>query len=60
MGALYVPLPEDVKRALLDLSEREDRHPKMQAARLIRERLAQLGLLASTTGADVEEDRGPA
>ena len=54
MAAVYVPLPRDVKDALLTLAEREDRDPRRQAARLLREGLLRAGALPTddtlTTG----------
>ena len=45
MAAVYVPLPSDVKDALLTLAEREDRDPRRQAARLLQEGLVRAGVL---------------
>jgi hypothetical protein len=45
MAAVYVPLTRDVKDALLTLAEREDRDPRRQAARLLRESLVRAGAL---------------
>ena len=36
MAAVYVPLPREVKDALLILAEREDRDRRRQAPRLLR------------------------
>ena len=49
MAAVYVPLPHDVKDALLSLASREDRDPRRQAARLIREGLERAHVLNDQT-----------
>jgi hypothetical protein len=49
MAAVYVPLPHDVKDALLSLASREDRDPRRQAARLIREGLERARVLSDHT-----------
>jgi len=52
MVAVYVPLPRDVKDALLTLAEREDRDPRRQAARLLQEGLIRAGVLIDDHPAD--------
>ena len=51
MAAVYVPLPRDVKDALLTLAEREDRDPRRQAARLLQEGLVRAGVLTEDRSA---------
>jgi len=48
MRAVYVPLPADVKDALLNLASREDRDPRRQAARLLQEGLVRAGFLTES------------
>lgn len=61
MAAVYVPLPHDVKDALLSLASREDRDPRRQAARLIREGLERARVLTNQTNEPVGgPDRRPA
>ncbi len=43
--SIYVPLPTPAKEALYELAEREDRDPRVQAARFIREGLQRAGVL---------------
>lgn len=42
---LYVPLSTTEKQALVDLARREDRDPRYQAARFVREGLIRAGAL---------------
>ena len=64
MAAVYVPLPRDVKDALLTLAEREDRDPRRQAARLLQEGLVRAGVLtddrSTTLTTDSREPAGAA
>lgn len=48
MRAIYVPLTERTREALLALSEREFRDPRDQAALIITEGLRQAGVLAES------------
>jgi hypothetical protein len=50
--SLYVPIPEDARRALLDLAERQYRHPKDQARLLIEDGLRRAGMLPSAPAAE--------
>ena len=50
MHAIYVPLKTDVKAALLSRAQREDRDPRREAARLIRETLVRDGDLTDCPG----------
>ena len=50
---MYLPLSEQEKKALRDLAAREDRDPRQQAARFVREGLRREGALR-------DEDREPA
>ena len=59
MAAVYVPLPRDVKDALLTLAEREDRDPRRQAARLLREALERAGTLPTNDRLAATAPRGP-
>jgi len=43
--SIYVPLTTPAKEALYELAEREDRDPRIQAARFIREGLERAGAL---------------
>lgn len=62
---ITVPLQADERRALQELSERERRNPRDQAALLLRERLIERGLLptdaptpaASAAQVQVSHDR---
>jgi len=45
---VYVPLDQHEVRALVRLAEREDRDPRRQAERLIREGLERAGALEAT------------
>ena len=58
MRAVYVPLRADIKDALLSLAEREERDPRRQAARLLREALERAGALP--TDRDLTEAGSPA
>ena len=58
MAAVYVPLPRDVKDALLTLAEREDRDPRRQAARLLRQALEQAGALPTDDRLTITALRG--
>jgi hypothetical protein len=42
---MYLPLTDREKSALRELSEREDRDPRFQAARFVREGLERAGAL---------------
>ena len=46
---MYLPLDEPIKKALLDYARREDRDPRVQAVRFVREGLKQAGALTDTT-----------
>ena len=56
MAAVYVPLPRDVKDALLTLAEREDRDPRRQAARLLQEGLVRAGVLTDDRSTTLTTD----
>jgi hypothetical protein len=63
--SIYVPLDDCERKALRDLAEREDRDPRQQAARFIREGLRREGLLAGESrpddragGASTNDDPG--
>jgi hypothetical protein len=43
--SIYVPLDDRERKALRDLAEREDRDPRQQAARFVREGLRREGAL---------------
>lgn len=43
---MYLPLTDREKAALRELSEREDRDPRFQAARFVREGLERAGALS--------------
>ena len=45
MPAIYVRLPEDARRALVNLAEREWRDPRHQATKLLVEGLERSGIL---------------
>lgn len=47
MKRIYIPLQADEKNALYELSKRERRDPRAQAAILIRRELERLGLVQS-------------
>ncbi len=42
---MYLPLDEPIKRALLDYARHEDRDPRIQAVRFVREGLKRAGAL---------------
>jgi hypothetical protein len=46
---IFVPLPDVPREVLYELAEREDRDPRVQAARFIREGLELAGALTDTT-----------
>jgi hypothetical protein len=55
---IYVPLPDPVREALYELAEREWRHPKEQASKLLVEGLRRAGMLADQPPAGGDES-GP-
>ena len=56
---LYIPLAEHEKQALLALARSEDRDPRSQAARFVREGLVRAGALPITVTDyhDVQNER---
>lgn len=44
---IYVPLDGELKRALVDVAVQQDRDPRFQAARFVREGLERVGALPS-------------
>jgi hypothetical protein len=53
--AVHIPLPDDVADALYELSRRQYRHPRQQAAYLLVEGLRRAGVLED--GSDLATDR---
>lgn len=53
--AVHIPLPDDVADALYELSRRQFRHPRQQAAFLLVEGLRQAGVLEE--GSDLATER---
>lgn len=57
--SVHIPLPHDVADALYELSRREYRHPRQQAAFLLAEGLRRAGVLeGDQLGGKVESTRG--
>ncbi len=56
--SIYVPLPGPARVALYQLAEREWRHPKEQASKLLVEALRQAGALTDWDLADGLADEG--
>ena len=52
--SIYVPLPTPARQALYELAEREWRHPKEQASKLLVDALRRAGLLADQQPADAK------
>ncbi len=53
---IFVPLPDVPREALYELAEREDRDPRVQAARFIREGLQRAGVLTDDRSATLTTD----
>jgi hypothetical protein len=51
---MYLPLNEPEKKALLELARREDRDPRFQAARFVREGLERAGAFGDLKNAPAE------
>ncbi len=57
---IFVPLPDVPREALYELAEREDRDPRVQAARFIREGLARAGVLTDDPNTQAAGSRAAA
>jgi hypothetical protein len=56
---MYLPLTEREKSALREYSELEDRDPRIQAARFVREGLERVGILEPTASTIQQADHLP-
>ena len=52
---IYIPLPDPAPEALYELAEREWRHPKEQASKLLVEGLRRAGVLADQQPAGADD-----